>query len=300
MSQNNTIVPTSLSLISGLPTGYVVRTFSRFQRLQSDAKEILQSLKENHDGNQWLVVLGLSRSTIQKLDDDHGSLGGVEYRFQWEGTSGLIKVLPSYTHDMTTDMVTRTIDDKLSAMGIRTVDRRWAGTSTYKPTTTKGKQGDQAFVPPSRCPSPQRAVDWPTVVIETGVSESCPRLREDARWWLANSSGDVRIVLIISIKRNKVYFEKWQLAPPNAPRPLTRRYLDTLRQKSPQMPPLFQQPAATQQAYSAHEVEVTSNGTVGAPMILPFATLYDRPPGPGESDIVLGSQDFQDITNILF
>lgn len=48
------------------------------------------------------------------------------------------------------------------------------------------------------------------------------------------------------------------------------------------MPPLFQQPATTQQAYSTHKVEVISSGTTDAPMILPFATLYDTPPGPGE------------------
>jgi hypothetical protein len=82
------------------------------------------------------------------------------------------------------------------------------------------------------------------MVIETGVSESFPRLREDAKWWLAASSGDVRIALVVSIKKAKVEFEKWQLAPPNAPRPLTRQYIDILRLRN-QKPPLFQQPATT-------------------------------------------------------
>lgn len=300
MSQSDGVVPACLSLMQGLPAGYAVRVFSQLKRLQADAERILQSLQENQDGNQWLVVLGLSTSTIRKLDDDHSSLGGVEYRFQWEGSAGLIKVVPSHTHDMTTDQVTRSIDDRLSAMGIRSIDRKWAVTSTYKPTPTKGKQGDQAFIPPSRCPGPQRPAGWPTFVIETGVSESLPRLREDAKWWLAASSGDVRIVLVISIKRTSVSFEKWQLAPSNDPRPLTRAYIDTLRLPGPHIPPLFQQPATIQQAYSAHEVEVTSTRIEGAPMILPFAALYDRPPGPREVDVVLDPQDFRDITSILF
>jgi hypothetical protein len=304
MSQSGA-VPAPPSLTQGLPAGYAVRIFSQLKRLQADAERILQSLQENQDGNQWLVVLGLSTSTIRELDDDHSSLGGVEYRFQWDGSAGLIKVVPSHTHDMTTDQVTRSIDDRLSAMGIRSIDRKWAATSTYKPTPTKGKQGDQAFIPPSRCPAlqlpaPQLPAGWPTFVIETGVSESLPRLREDAKWWLAASSGDVRIVLVISIKRTSVSFEKWQLAPLNAPRPLTRADIDTLRLRGPHIPPLAQQPATIQQAYSADEVEVTSTGIEGAPMILPFAALYDRPPGPSEVDVVLDPQDFRDITSILF
>jgi len=300
MSQSDAVVPACPSLMQGLPTGYAMRVFSQLERLQADAEKILQSLQENQDGNQWLVVLGLSPSTIRKLDDDHSSLGGVEYRFQWEGSAGLIKVVPSRAHDITTDQVTRSIDDRLSAMGIRFIDRTWAATSTYKPTPAKGKQGDQAFIPPSRCPAPRRPADWPTFVIETGVSESLPRLQEDAKWWLAASSGDVRIVLVISIKRTRVSFEKWQLAPLNAPRPLSRAYIDTLRLQSPHIPPLLQQPATIQQPYSVHEVEVTSTRVDGAPMILPFSALYDRPPGPGEVDVVLNAQDFRDITSRLF
>lgn len=300
MSQSGAVASPCPSLMDGLPAGYTMRVFSQLKRLQADAEAIFQSLQASQNGNQWLVILGLSPSTIRKLDNDHSCLGGLEYRFQWEGSTGLIKVVPSHRHDMTTDQTTRSIDDRLAAMGIRSVDRKWAATSTYKPTPVKGKQGDQAFIPPTRYPSPQQPAGWPTFVIETGVAESISRLRKDAEWWLASSKGDVRIVLIISIKKTSVSFERWQLAPPNAPRPLTRAYIRTLRLQSPQLPPLTQQLPTAQQPFSVHEVEVTSSGVHGAPMILPFAALYDRQPGPGEADVVLDSQDFRDITSILF
>jgi hypothetical protein len=185
------------------------------------------------------------------------------------------------------------------AMGIRWFDRRWAMSTTYKPTASKGKQPDQCFIPPGRCASPGQPVGWPTFVIETGVSESLPRLREDARWWFNNSGGEVRMVLVISIKQTKVEFELWQLAPPNAPCPLTRVYIDSLRQRH--LPPLIQQAAGTQQIYSHHEVDVTSSGVAGAPqvhnapMVLPFQALFNRPPGLTEGDLVLRDQDFKDI-----
>ncbi|KAJ5145936.1 uncharacterized protein N7515_000500 [Penicillium bovifimosum] len=73
------------------------------------------------------------------------------------------------------------------AMEIRPADRRWAMATTYRPAAHKGKQADQCFTPPCRSGSPRQPVGWPTFVIETGLSESLPRLREDARWWFNNS-----------------------------------------------------------------------------------------------------------------
>ncbi|KAJ5965000.1 uncharacterized protein N7479_004876 [Penicillium vulpinum] len=41
------------------------------------------------------------------------------YRFQWEGTTGLIKVIPSKRHDVATTKLNRPIYMKLIAMGLR-------------------------------------------------------------------------------------------------------------------------------------------------------------------------------------
>ncbi|KAI2733402.1 hypothetical protein CBS147332_417 [Penicillium roqueforti] len=289
------------SLMSALPTDCIIRTFSRFKGLRLEAKQLLKSLQEKGDGNQFIVVLNLSALTIKKLDEEHQtSLGGIEYRFQWEGTTGLIKVVPSERHDAVTNQLGRAIDMKLTAMGLRWSEMIWTGTATYKPTVGVGKQGDHAFLPPIRCPNGLPSGSWPTFVIETGVSESLPRLREDAKRWFIISQGLVRIVILISIKATEVTFEKWQLAPPGAPSPLTRAYLDSLRAQLVNIPPLTNQPTPTQQAYSAQEVYVRRNNVVGAPLCLPFVAVYDRLPGPGERDILLNVNDFLEITRILF
>jgi hypothetical protein len=261
----------------------------------------LESLKENGNGNQWITVLNLSAQTIQKLDEEHdSSLGGIQYRFQWEGTTGLIKVVPSQAHDATTDKVTRVVDRKLDAMGLDWSNAAWLVTAIYKPTASKGKQADQAFLPPARCPNGLPTSAWPTFVIETGVSESLDRLRENANKWFVDSEGLVRIVMLISIKPGEVTFEKWQLAPSNAPRPLTRAYIDSLRAQSPNSPPLTLQSAPIQQAYSAQEVYVRSDRILGATMNIPFVALYDRTPRQGECDILFQREDFRNITKLLF
>lgn len=290
------------SLMLGLPSNYLTSFRPRLKQLQQTAEQIFESLKENPDGNQWLVLFGLTPATIQRLDTDQSILG-VDYRFQWEDTTGLLKIVHSHAHNITTDQIIRSIDDRLSTMGIRFVHRTWGATSTHKPTTAKGKQGDQIFLPPSRCPSPGQPAGWPTFAIETGVSESLPRLREDAKWWLHASDGAVRIVLVVGIRRSCVTFEKWQLAPPNAPRPLTRQYIDSLRSQGSPRPILALQLGPTQQPYSAREVEVVSEldskGIHGAPMIFEFDALYDNSAGPGQTDVILDRQDFADITSML-
>lgn len=56
-------------------------------------------------------------------------------------------------------------------------------------------------------------------VVEAGVSESLPRLRQDASWWLANSAGMVRIVILLPVRKSakRLVIEGWQLAPPGTP-----------------------------------------------------------------------------------
>lgn len=288
--------------MSDLPANHVVRTFSRLKNLQIEAEKILESLERNGDGNQFLVVLNLTPKTIQKLDEEHDScLGGIQYRFQWEGTSGLIKVVPSKAYDIITDKVTRVMDRKTDALRVDWIDTAWVGTSTYKLNTTrKGKQPDQAFLPPSRIPQGLSTSTWPTLVIETGVSESLNRLREDARKWFIDSEGAVRIVLVISIKPTEVTFEKWQLAPENAPHPLTKMYLDSLRQTSPNVPPRNLQPVSTQQPYSEQEVYVQRNAITGAPLRIPSVALFDQLPERWQGDLIIEAQDFRNITRLFF
>ncbi|CAG8892280.1 unnamed protein product [Penicillium egyptiacum] len=286
--------------MSGLPEGRIVRTFSRMGTLQVEARNILKWFEDHDDGNQWIVVLGLPPNIIERLDNDpHTSLGGVTYRFQWEQTTGLIKVVSSHIHEGVTRQFANFVTSKLVGMGIPL----WFGATTYRFSAGKGKQGDDVFVPPSRC---LLTVGWPTLVIETGFSESLPRLRQDAFKWFADSNGEVRFVILVKVRSQTFFYEKWYLAPPNAPRPFTRAYTDMPCSQVPNTPPLITQPVPVQQPYCASEVRVTlsavagqPNLVVGAPMVFPFVALYDRLPAPGENDIFLQQTDFECMSEVL-
>ena len=58
------------------------------------------------------------------------------------------------------------------------------GATTFK-TLRMSEEGDSAFKPLTMRP---RKADWPTIVIESGWSESLTKLRQDAHRWLENSN----------------------------------------------------------------------------------------------------------------
>lgn len=198
-------------LTTALPSEHIVRVFSTRARLQAEAQTVLDSLNINDwDGNQWILVLGLSKSVIDRLDNDKGFLAGIDYRFQWERTTRLIKIVPSASHEQINSDFTALVSEKLAAMGIHRSHRRWGLATTYQPTIgRKGKQGDQMFLPTQRRPVSSQVIDWPTLVLEIGVFESKPKLEENTKWWFNNSNGRVRIVLVILVRKHRVVFEKW-------------------------------------------------------------------------------------------
>lgn len=71
------------SLMSGLPPSHIVRHYTDLRDLEAEARNILQSLQANRDGNQYIVLLKVSARVRDKLDNDHKTcLGAIQYRFQ--------------------------------------------------------------------------------------------------------------------------------------------------------------------------------------------------------------------------
>ncbi|KAJ5327668.1 hypothetical protein N7452_008058 [Penicillium brevicompactum] len=282
-----------------LPMGYVVSPFISPARFQNTVDMVFQDLQESMDGNQWIIVVGLSPALIRRLADAEHPLENLNYRFQWDGVIGLVKVIASYFHILATTQLVGAIDSQLSAMLNATTHIRWGANTAHEPTAHNGKQPDEAFFPPSRWAPVSQTWSCPTLIIETGVPQSLSRLREDAKWWFASTNGNVRIVLILIFSGSTLHIEKWQLAPPNGPRPLGREDINALRLQNPPMPPLVPQLPATQQAYAAQEIEVTWSHAAGAPLVLPFAALFDQQPGPGQHNIVLEAQDLCSVAGCL-
>lgn len=117
--------------------------------------------------------------------------------------------------------------------------------------------------------------DWPALVIEAGLSESMARLRADASWWIGNSNGAVRIVILIKISRRQRTITIVKCVPEQSPVTSTR----SNQSGAPQMRP---------REVSMIEINqsVAPSRITGAPLILEFAEVIGRPPAlPTEVDI---------------
>src|SRR3954447_26939712 len=107
-----------------------------------------------------------------------------------------------------------------------------------------------------------RGTDWPTIVFESRWSEwseSLTRLRQDARIWLEDSGGNVKIVLLCSIGRGAragtMIIERWENRRAPANRPATRSITTAT---GPQTPTQIQ----------AIMIDSNSNTVNGAPLTL--------------------------------
>jgi hypothetical protein len=194
----------------------------------------------------------------------------------------LIVKLPTAKHET----AHRTFSDGLVIEAAR-MGLRWElislGTTTFK-TPRVSKEGDSAFKPLSIRP---READWPTIVLESGWSESLTRLRQGARLRLENSRGDVQIVLLFSIGRTArtMIIEKWENPPVPANRPATRSITRAVA-TSPNPPP--QTPTQIQ----AITIDSTSNTVNGAPLTLEFRKIFLRQAVPPlEHDFTFTAQD---------
>lgn len=170
---------------------------------------------------------------------------------------------------------------KLSSMGLLR-DIMDVGRARFSGPTGQ-KEADTGLKPMSR----HFLNDWPTIVIECGLSESLKRLKVDAKWWLENSEGAVGTVILITVSREErsVCLEKWELA--HTPNPRATRAAST---------PFFT--GATR----AGGGKIVADDVTGAPLKISFKKTMLRDPDEslGEGDIVFDVEDFKEIAAIAW
>ncbi|GIJ99687.1 hypothetical protein Aspvir_003689 [Aspergillus viridinutans] len=268
----------SQELTANLPEDHILVQFTTLENLQQTAERVHDSLNETGDGNQFILVLGLTTKACIELDSEERALSGIPYRFMFDNTAGVIKIL-TYGHDVMTINITRQIDLFCNRMGMDpTAEFSWGGTTTrLLCARTKGKQPDGCLFPKARIQRDREA--WPTLVIEAGITASLPRLREEARWWLRNSQGEVRMVLVLGINRQRrtLIIEKWE-----------QQERTPIHQHQ-----VSHQPEASMQAHAAQTLEISSESVSGAPLVLPFEELLERPRRGRETDIILAEEQLR-------
>ena len=130
------------------------------------------------------------------------------------------------------------------------------------------KEGDSGM----RCSTRfGRGMEWPNLMIEVGYSEPLSQLRINAEWWLVNSGGLTRMVIIILISDSPdaLDIEVWELGP--NPKRQTRLQIDNAAVVSP----------------------------ANASLTIPYAVLFDNA-HPSAADIVLSHVQLSVVANHIF
>jgi hypothetical protein len=252
-----------------------IANMRKIVKLQSD------KLQAGDSDQQYLIFRPVRKDDLAKIDRARHSIGKHIRMAHYTDTNLLIvKLMPSPEHEAAHVNLVKRLDRKLGRIGMPDDEFYGLGAAQFYGHNSS-KEGDSVYKPLS---SRGNKTDWPTIVFESGLSESLLHLRSDAKWWLENSEGDVNIVIVISIKpvQSMLQIEKWELAPVAGRRPSTRAVPN-----NPNIPPP-QIPTKTQ------EITIIPNTVTGAPLVLEFEKIFLRPAVLPESDIIFTGQELSD------
>ena len=275
-SASTEALPAEDSPLAGLmdPPSYLFYGIGQVQRLVASHSDELRAGRTN---NQYLVFLKVTNTQLTDMDKQRAKIGK-HIRMEHHTDTGdlIIKLMPSEKHQSAHISLAEEMIEKQINWGIPRENRLkgLGGTTFHGPSSSK--EGDTAYRPISRTIG-----EWPTIVFESGLSEGLARLRVDARWWLINSGGDVKIVLIISVKpaQKRLLIEKWCLSPAT-----NLRVIRANSNPNALVPTKMQEVSITR-----NPANTTQPGTytvTGRPLVLEFQSLYLRAPVAPEGDII--------------
>lgn len=280
-TESRKTLPAEDSALAGVMNSplYVFRSIRQLQKIVTSCSNELQAGSTNQ---QYLVFLHVTNDQLSKIDHKRASIGNhIRMTHHTDTNVLIVKLMPSVKHELAHTYFTDQLTYQLIQMGIKFdgLLSNMAGSRCSGPRSSK--EADAAYKPICR----DHEIDWPTLVVESGLSEGLARLRVDARWWLVNSGGDVNIVIIISIMpaERSLRFEKWCLAPPTASLPITRANPNPNRPVAMKIQEICvaQNPATPFQPATIAPCTVT-----GGSLVLEFQSLYLRAPVAPESDVI--------------
>ncbi|EFR02849.1 hypothetical protein MGYG_05850 [Nannizzia gypsea CBS 118893] len=265
----------SSKLLIGLPEGTPRIKYTTMKSLKSVVDNQARKSYEDHSQSPFLVVESVPSTflkTFDKLYLDHGP----HLTANPSERIVILETMVYLAHGILTENILKAIRDKLESMSIRD---EVTTTTAFRVTTRKFvKECDGGVVRLHQHPNDMQ---WPTLAVEVGLSESKNKLAIDAQGWLEAEGSRTCVVITAKLERDtpRITFGRWELDFPPF-RPITRNY----------------QPIGSikQEVIATHEGGVTR---VSGDMTIPFEKICGRPrQGPMEADIIIGRAAFKEIS----
>lgn len=225
----------------------------------------------------FIVFHGISSSDLEQFGDKPPGLADYD---------SSLKILILKMHLMPLEAAASALGIlialKAADMGIRR-RIRFLGSSTVEISPGRTKDPHCSYYPKQRPKDPKR--EWPSVVLETGYSESREKLKSDAVCWLNQMNEYVKLAITIEIKRatGNIIITTWERAAEptvNHPNSEPRRL---------QQVKIFRGKGGQQ--YSC---------TGDQSIVIPFKKLLLEEPSESEGDIVMMRDDLEEIAENIW
>ncbi|PYI12662.1 hypothetical protein BO78DRAFT_381815 [Aspergillus sclerotiicarbonarius CBS 121057] len=235
--------------------------------------------------SQYLSFNHISPETFHYIGEHRSELGRkVRFAYYPDIATLIIKVLTREE-----EIAQRNIGEEITlqcrGMGITFDEYLAIGATKYVGPTGSENEADSSWINPTLRPD-----GWPLLVLEAGLSESMPLVRQAPAWWISNSGGQVRIVLLIIITRatGRVVLEKY--IPKQMVYPRTRARAG--------LPEVGYVPELVSTTTVNHGIRPPSVN--GDRLVLEFDRVIGRAPVLPEGDIECTSAMLVDATRYVF
>ena len=266
--------PAEISPTGGL-TDVNTRRYVGVTDMQKIVNGLSKALQSGTTDVQYLAFERVTREDLAEIDTSRTSIGRHTRMTYYADVDLLIvKLMPSVKHEAAHRSLSGDFVYKIRVMGVPRNGLYPLGAGRFEGRNSS-KEADSAYKP---LPIRSGESDWPTIVFESGLSESLGRLRTDAEWWLIESGGQVKIAVLISIRPalSALCIEKWELGLVERP---TTPAVSSNTQHTPQVPTCVQ------------AINIDHDTVAGAPLTLEFEKIFLRPPMLPESNLVFTAQD---------
>ncbi|EGE06571.1 hypothetical protein TEQG_05569 [Trichophyton equinum CBS 127.97] len=200
----------SLSLLTGLPGGTRQIRYTNMKDLRAAVEECYKD-----DQNPFLVVVDVSPSILEDFDSEYLHKGP-RITANLPERLLILKTMAKPGHESVASDLIFYIRVGVLEMGL---PDRLADTLSSRVTSKTGrfvKEPDGSLRPLHH--------EWPTVVVETGLSETRKKLSMDARGWLETDESETQVVVTAEIDRKAPYIVIHKWAREAEPRRKARSY----------------------------------------------------------------------------
>ncbi|KAI2618532.1 hypothetical protein GGR54DRAFT_631107 [Hypoxylon sp. NC1633] len=158
-----------------------------------------------------LIITDISPDVYNSISRRERRFHGIRLRRYYAITKILIVTIPTTLHEVLHTNIQYSFIAKVVRLNL---EGAWepTGCATFRSEghpNGDGGEGDSTGCP---FPTPPGRKGWPTLVIESGHSESMEQLRNDVKWWFQASDHEVKIILLAKFDhhREEILLEKYE------------------------------------------------------------------------------------------